>query len=82
MSQMHLGPFSLTLLEQHYVRQIDTHKLTSFAVETLSSVVLRVVYYIENSIFLANASLCASRVTTSLGNTVHLHATHVILVIG
>ena len=33
MSQMRLGPFSLTLLEQHYVRQTDTHELTSFAVE-------------------------------------------------
>ena len=79
---MQLGPFSPTRLEQHWVRRTDTHELTSFALGTPSSVVLLVVCYIENSIFSVNASLCASRVTTSLGNTVHLHATHVILIIG
>jgi hypothetical protein len=53
-----------------------------FAFVMPSSVIQWVIYYMENSLFLINASLCASLVfTNNLASTVHLHATYGVLVI-
>ena len=83
MYHVHTGRSSLTCLERHCVGRTDTHELTFSALETPSSIMPWGVYYIQNNIFLINALLSAPLAfTTGLANTVHIHATHVILVMG
>ena len=56
--------------------------LTFLALETASSVMAWVTYYILNSIFLTNMSLCASRVYNNFGHHIlSLYVTCVIFVI-
>ena len=46
MSQMRLGSFSLTHLEQHYARGTDTHEHASFVLKMASPVIPWVTYHV------------------------------------
>ena len=72
-----MTPFSNTARSE----LINTHELDVFCARDRLTCRAMAIYYIKNSIFLTNASLCTSRVYNKLANTAHLHATYVILVI-
>ena len=66
-SQIPLGSFSLTHLEQHYACGTDTNELVSFALKAASPVILWVTYHVTNGIFLTNVPLRVSHIYNKFG---------------
>jgi len=72
----------VTHLEQTLRRAKLTPRTDAFRTQYALTCRVMVVYYIKNRFFLSMWHFARLACSTSLANVVHLHATHLILVIG